>query len=70
VTHEHDPEADTTCRYSAAQQMRVRLAKARLEELHGVDLAEAHPAALIVIIERLTKTVEDLLELTCKCQEG
>jgi hypothetical protein len=51
--------------------MRLRLARARVEELHRTDLAGSEPAGLIVIVERLVHTVEDLLALADEgCQGG
>lgn len=43
--------------------MRIRLARTRLQETRNTDLAEAQPASLIVTIERLANTVEDLLKV-------
>lgn len=48
---------------SAADQMRLRLAEARLQEMRQMDLEDAHPAALVLAIKRLANTLEDMIEM-------
>lgn len=57
------PGPSIPCPRPQAQKMRIRLAKARVNEVHSTDLGMADPAALMVIIGRLTHTVEDLLDV-------
>lgn len=51
------------CQRSAAQEMRLRLARTRRAELHVTDLGETDPAGLMAIIERLAHSLDDLIAL-------
>jgi hypothetical protein len=52
---------------SPADKMRLQLAKARLAETRGMNLAEAPPATLIMAVRRLQNVVEDLTDLLDTC---
>lgn len=52
---------------SPADQMRLQLAKNRLAEIRGMNLAETPPATLIMAVRRLQNVVEDLTDLLDTC---
>lgn len=51
------------CARSDAQNMRLRLARRRLQEVRATDPVESDPAALIASVRRLANTVDDLIRL-------
>jgi len=63
VSNPQESTASPRCQRTPAQQMRLRLARARVAELRSTDLATWEPAGLFLIIERLLNTTEDLIAL-------
>lgn len=63
MNHPHEPASPDRCARPHAQQMRIRLARARLQEVRQSDLGVAEPAALLFTVDRLAHAVEDLLAL-------
>lgn len=52
-----------TCRLTGAQKTRLALAEHDLIQARGLDLAATEPAMLIVTIERLRGSLDDLVQL-------
>lgn len=63
MSNPYQQDAPGQCQRSAAQEMRLRLARTRRAELRITDLGETDPAALMAIIERLANSLDDLIAL-------
>lgn len=62
VNSRHEP--------TEADQMRLRLAQARLRELREMDLGRAQPADLILTADRLGSVLEDMISLVTEAWHG
>lgn len=71
MSNPDQPNLPPRCRRTSAQQMRLRLARARVMELRSTDMAAWEPAGLFIVIERLLNTAEDLIALADEdCSDG
>ncbi len=71
MNHPHELAPSNRCLRSQAQQMRLRLAKSRLEQTLTADLGAQEPATLLFIVDRLSHALEDVIKLVEEgCSDG